>query len=169
MVATDDTVFMNRIPRNECKDSTLTEQITALGCDISSRPRLAEPAKPKLITCISALLDVLHRRVASPKALLGLLGLLQWLCLLQRPVFGAFDKICQFVDQEPGKRRAQIPVNVLKELAVALGLLPLLRVRLDKKHANDFLGCDATMLRQVLVSASQRNIVPKTRCRDWVT
>ncbi|CAE7480188.1 unnamed protein product, partial [Symbiodinium pilosum] len=163
MVATDDTVFMHRdrkkglatlarfdssldnagIPRNLGKDITLVEQVTALGCDISSRPHVAEPTIPKLMTCISAVLDVLDRRAASPKALHGLLGLLQWLCLLQRPVFGVFDNIYKFVSHEPGRRPAEIPDKVLKELAVALGLLPLLCVRLDKQYANDLLACDA--------------------------
>ena len=163
MVATDDTVFMHRdrekglatlarfdssldnagIPKNLGKDITLLEQVAALGCDISSRPHVAEPAILKLMTCISALLDILHRRAASPKALHGLLGLLQWLCLLQRPVFGVFDHIYKFVSREPGRRPAEIPVKVLKELAVALGLLPLLCVRLDKQYTNDLLACDA--------------------------
>ncbi|CAE7861257.1 unnamed protein product, partial [Symbiodinium sp. KB8] len=154
MVATDDVVFMHRdkarasetlqkfdscleeagIPRKAVKDVTCADEITALGCDIHSRPHVAEPSKPKLVTCVSALLDVLGQKRASPRAVNGLLGLLQWLCLLQRPVFGVFNKVYDFVRQQPDTHKAELPVAVLRELAVALGLMPLLSVSLDRQY-----------------------------------
>ena len=96
MVATDDTVFMHRdkaqavatlqkfdscleeagIPRKAVKDVTCADEITALGCDIHSVPHVAEPAKPKVVTCISAVLDVLEQKRASPRAVNGLQGAL---------------------------------------------------------------------------------------------
>lgn len=95
MVATDDVVFMHRdkarasetlqkfdscleeagIPRKAVKDVTCADEVTALGCDIHSRPHVAEPSKPKLVTCVSALLDVLGQKRASPRAVNGLLGI----------------------------------------------------------------------------------------------
>ena len=163
MVATDDTVFMHRdatkgqntlacfdasleaagIPRKVAKDITLTEQITALGCDLTSRPHIAEPAKPKLLTCVAACLDLLQTKRASPKAVNALLGLLQWFCLLQRPVFGVFDKIYDFVRLQPDREKVCLPQPVLQEIAAALGLLPLLSVSLDKRYYNEILACDA--------------------------
>ena len=163
MVATDDVVFMHRdkarasetlqkfdscleeagIPRKAVKDVTCADEVTALGCDIHSRPHVAEPSKPKLVTCVSALLDVLGQKRASPRAVNGLLGLLQWLCLLQRPVFGVFNKVYDFVRQQPDTHKAELPVAVLRELAVALGLMPLLSVSLDRQYLGDLLACDA--------------------------
>ena len=69
LVATDDTVFVHRdrkggqcildkfdaamaaasIPRKVSKDISLSETITALGCEITSRPHMAEPVVAKLI------------------------------------------------------------------------------------------------------------------------
>lgn len=102
LVATDDTVFAHRdatrgsqtlkqfdaamanasVPRKQSKDITLVETITALGCEISSRPHLAEPAADKLRKCFCSLLDLLAKSVASPRAVNGLLGLLQWFALV---------------------------------------------------------------------------------------
>lgn len=163
MVATDDTVFMHRevtkgqetlanfdaslqaagIPRKVSKDITLVEQTTALGCDISSRPHVVEPAVPKLLTCIAAGLDLLRAKTASPRAVNALLGLLQWFCLLQRPVFGVFHHVYDFVRQQPDRQRVEVPRPVLQEFAVALGLLPLLSVSLDKQYYTEILACDA--------------------------
>lgn len=74
---------------------------------------------------------------------MGFLGLLQWLCLLQRPVFGVFNKVYDFVRQQPDTHKAELPVAVLRELAVALGLMPLLSVSLDRQYLGDLLACDA--------------------------
>ena len=84
LVATDDTVFIHRdkdqdlatlaqfdnalqqagVPKKASKDVTLAEQITALGRNL------------KLLTCVTATLDVLEKKKASPVGLNGLLGLL---------------------------------------------------------------------------------------------
>ena len=121
LVATDDTVFIHQshaegtstlqrfdgalaaagIPRKESKDISLVEQVTILGCDVSSRPHMAEPSQVKLLKCLACCLDLLRTKWASPGAVNGLLGLLQWFSLLQRPMFGVFDQIYEFVQREP--------------------------------------------------------------------
>ena len=162
-VATDDTVFAHRnrqhgaktlarfdaamdsahIPRNAGKDVSLASHITALGCDFTSQPYLVEPATAKLSACFVGLMDVLDKGWASPKGLNGLLGLVQWFCLLQRPVFAVFDKVYAFVRKEPALKPRPLPLDVRQELAVALGLLPLLTVSLDRPYLNKLLACDA--------------------------
>lgn len=163
LVATDDTVFAHRdiargsqtlrqfdasmanasIPRKRSKDITLVENITALGCEISSRPHLAEPAADKLHKCFCSLLDVLAKGVASPRAVNGLLGLLQWFALLQRPYFATFNHVYEFVRREPAVQPTCLPLQVQQELAVAFGLLPLLAASLDKPCYPELMACDA--------------------------
>ncbi|CAK9074536.1 Pepsin II-4, partial [Durusdinium trenchii] len=162
-VATDDTVFAHRdlslgkrtleqfdaamaescIPRKTSKDVTLTEHVTALGCDLSSRPHMAEPAAAKLAACFCSLLDRLNRGMAAPKAANGLLGVLQWFCLLQRPAFSVFDNIYEFARRQPQHIPQELPKLVMVELAVACGLLPLLAVSLDRPYHEELLACDA--------------------------
>ena len=162
LVATDDTVFVHQsrdvmmstlqhfdgalaaagIPRKKSKDTTLVEQITVLGCDVSRRPHVAEPSQNKLLRCLACCLDLLRTKSASPGAVNGLLGLLQWFSLLQRPMFGVFDQIYEFVRREPNVRKP-VPCNVLREIALATSLLPLLSVSLDEGFHEELLACDA--------------------------
>lgn len=163
-VATDDTIFAHRdyergvatlgrfdtaldeagVPRSKEKDITLVENIAALGCELSSRPHLAQPALQKLLTMLEGSLDLLHGQTGSPHAVNALLGLEQWFALLQRPALSVYDNVYGFVRSEPQTQPTKLPVPVQRELAVALGLLPLLSVSLDKPWHTELLACDAS-------------------------
>ena len=110
-VATDDTILMHKtlgqgshtlskldkgfstsaeIIRNTSKDVTLQESVTALGCDLSNDPAIAEPSLDKILRTVARTLDVLHRGEASPRALHSLLGVWEWFFAAPENFFSAF-------------------------------------------------------------------------------
>lgn len=162
-VATDDTVLVHKdknkgartldrldsafhehgIPRNIAKDVSLQPAVTALGCDLSSEPAVAEPAAARLTAAICKTLDVLHERRASPRALHSLLGVWQWFFLLQRSFFSIFDAVYSFVQGEQPDRVVPVPPAVLNELLVTVALAPLLTASLDRQPVPKLVAADA--------------------------
>ena len=59
-------------------------------------------------------------------------------------MFGIFDSVYDFVHSEPSSKQVPVPAAVLRELSIALGLLPLLSVSLDKDYLEDVFVCDAS-------------------------
>lgn len=162
LVATDDTVLFHRscrrgqetlkkldaafdqngIPRNTSKDVTLASQITALGCDLSNSPPLAEPSAGRLGQAISKTLDLLHSGSASPQDLHSLLGVWEWFALLQRCFFSIYSEVYKFVQRE-SPHSVTVPSKVLNELLVTLMLSPLLTASLDRLPLNLLVATDA--------------------------
>ena len=91
----------NGIPRNREKDVTLAPKITALGCELSNAPAVAEPAAGRLWQAVQRTLDMLHSGVASPRGLHALLGVWEWFSLLQRSFFSIYSGSYSFVQQQP--------------------------------------------------------------------
>ncbi|CAE7188709.1 unnamed protein product, partial [Symbiodinium sp. KB8] len=163
-VATDDTFFFHKdklvgerrlhqldaafdlsgMPKNATKDVTLQQSMTALGCELTSKPPAAEPSAPKLVTLFMALLDVFCVGEASPAGLNRLLGLEQWFCLLSRPMYSIFDSIYEFVRKEPQDRVQPLPSKVRVELVVAAFLAPLLGADLGRRFLPRLIACDAS-------------------------
>ena len=162
-VATDDTFFFhtdervgrkrleqldavmdaNGMPKNKSKDVTLESEMTALGCRISSATATAEPATEKLVPLFLAWLDVLLKGGASPRGVSRALGVQQWFCLLQRPLFSAFDEIYQFVRAEPADEQVQLSETIRSEIAVAAFLMPLLGADLSRQFLPLLTASDA--------------------------
>ena len=162
-VATDDTLLFHRcpkqgrqtlqridraferhcIPRNKAKDISLSQQMTGLGCDISSSPPLVEPAKYKQAETLLVLSDLLEHSTCSPRALSKVLGILQWFCLLQRGMFSIFDKVYAFAQREPSDSPNLLTNSVHDELFTMLALLPLLPAASDRQYLSELLACDA--------------------------
>ncbi|CAE7806167.1 HET-E1, partial [Symbiodinium necroappetens] len=163
-VATDDTFFFHKdklvgerrlhqldaafdlsgMPKNATKDVTLQQSMTALGCELTSKPPAAEPSAPKLVTLFMALLDVFCVGEASPAGLNRLLGLEQWFCLLSRPMYSIFDSIYEFVRKEPQDRVQPLPSKLRVELVVAAFLAPLLGADLGRRFLPRLIACDAS-------------------------
>ena len=162
-VATDDTFFFHTdkalgqrrleqldavmaarsMPKNANKDVTLQPEMTALGCSVSSRSATVEPSSEKLLPLFLAWIDLLRKGAASPQGLNRALGLHQWFCLLQRPLFSVFDQVYNFVRQEPDSVRAPLPSMVCAEVAVASLLMPLLGADLSRRFLPLLTASDA--------------------------
>ncbi|CAE7302251.1 unnamed protein product [Symbiodinium sp. CCMP2456] len=162
-VATDDVMFFHKnhdrgrttlrrldrvfaehgVSKNFKTDVSLSSAMTGLGCDISSFPPLVEPACRKLGGIVLSLCDLLSSRVASPKAVSSLLGVLQWFSLLQRGMFSMFDEVYKFASQPQQQERKPLPEQVLGELVEFLALAPLLPAALDRQFLDTMLACDA--------------------------
>ena len=163
LVATDDTVLFHRdrhkgestlrnldaafvangIPRNRRKDVSLAGSITALGCDLSNNPPIAEPAAARFCKAVCKTLDVLHAEVATPRGLHGLLGVWEWFALLQRGFYSIYSEVYKFVQRTPEWRRTKVPEAVLNELLTTLLLSPLLAVGLDRLPLDTLVATDA--------------------------
>ncbi|CAE7806597.1 unnamed protein product [Symbiodinium sp. CCMP2592] len=164
LVATDDTVLFHRdvargkktlqsldaafrangIPRNCAKDVTLAPEITALGCELSSSPPVAEPVAGRLGKAIQRTVDLLRTGVASPRGLHALLGVWEWFALLQRGFFSIYKDSYDFVVQTPEHEPARLPNTVLTECLVTLLLSPLLSAGLDRLPLNTLIAADAS-------------------------
>ena len=163
-VATDDTFFFHRdkvagaerlrrldqafarngMPKNTSKDVTLQPAMTALGCELTSQPPAAEPAAAKLLQLFVALLDVCVQGKASPSGLSRALGVEQWFCLLNRPMFSIFDLVYEFVRREPQDDLQPLPEGVRTEILVAASLVPLLGADLGRAFLPQLIACDAS-------------------------
>lgn len=162
-VATDDTFFIHRslalgqerlkkldtvledrgMPKNADKDVTLDSSMTALGCELTVSPPAAEPNTAKLVMLFAALLDLLVRGRASPRALNRLLGVVQWFCLLCRPMFSVFSAVYAFVRGAPDDREVALPEDVRTELVVVACLVPLMGADLGRSFLPMLTACDA--------------------------
>ena len=162
-VATDDTVLVHTnkergaltlarldaafqacgVPRNVNKDVSVAQEVTALGCDLTNGPVMAQPSRPKIAACVCRTLDLLHKGRSSPKGFHALLGVWEWFALLQRPFFSIYSSVYDFVRREPAKRTCAVPNSALDELLITLALAPLLSVRLDKQPLNFLTASDA--------------------------
>ena len=162
-VATDDTFFIHfdremgqrrldmldtvmaqhGMPKNEAKDVSLQASMTALGCVIDSKSGTVEPAPGKLCSLFLAWIDVLTKGCATPVGINRALGLHQWFCLLQRPLFSVFDSVYSFARQPPDNIQVELPVDVRTEVAVATFLVPLLGADLRRRFLPQLTACDA--------------------------
>lgn len=163
LVATDDTVLLHKckktgydtlrrldeaferhgIPRNKAKDVSLAEEVTALGCNLTSDPPSVQPAEGKLCSAVRRTLDLLHCGKASPRGLHALLGVWEWFALLQRGLFSIYDSAFAFVRRVPEKAVVDVPHNVANEMLMALLLAPFLTVRLDRQPLDTLVATDA--------------------------
>ncbi|CAE7942083.1 unnamed protein product [Symbiodinium sp. KB8] len=163
-VATDDTFFIHKdrllgaqrlqrldaamekhgMPKNCSKDVTLEASMTALGCELSSRPGAVEPSASKLAPLFAALLDVTVRKRASPWGMNRALGVEQWFCLLSRPFFSVFNEVYDFVRREPPREQCTVPPSVCAELSVATFLMPLLGADLTRQFLPFLVASDAS-------------------------
>ena len=163
-VATDDTFFFHKdkllgterleqldrvldeqgMPKNAAKDVTLESEMTALGCELTAQPPAAEPSTAKLAQLYEALLDVFLLGKASPTAVNRALGVEQWFCLLNRPMFSIFDAVYEFVRREPAGHVQTLPHKVLTELLIAACLSPLLGADLGRDFLARLIACDAS-------------------------
>ncbi|CAE7665217.1 HET-E1, partial [Symbiodinium pilosum] len=162
-VATDDTFFFHTdkllgqqrlerldavmaekgMPKNVSKDVTLEQEMKALGCLISAKTATVEPASEKLVPLFLAWLDVLTKGVASPRGVHRALGVHQWFCLLQRPLFSVFDQIYQFIRTEPAEVQVVMPESIRTEIAVGAFLMPLLGADLSRQFLPKLTASDA--------------------------
>ena len=164
-VATDDTVFVHRsqelaehrlgrldaaveaagMPKNPAKDVNWDSHMVALGCELFANPPTAEPSSVKVFGLFAAFIGLLLQPLASPKALSRALGVEQWFCLLQRPMFSVFDSIYDFFDETAPNHKVQVwlPTSVRNELAVATCLMPLLGADFSREYLNKIIACDA--------------------------
>jgi len=115
-----------------------------LGCELSSEPAAVEPTSGKLCPLFADFFDLLSKPKASPRAVNKALGVEQWFCLLNRPMFSVFDSIYEFVRQQPEDELLQLPRDVRTEVAVAAFLMPLLGADLSRAFLPQLTACDAS-------------------------
>ncbi|CAL1136882.1 unnamed protein product [Cladocopium goreaui] len=139
-----DKVFEERgMPKNQAKDVTLQPAMTALGCELTTQPPAAEPASSKLVRLFAALLDLFLQGQVSPSGLNRALGVEQWFCLLNRPMFSVFSAVCDFVRREPPESIQFLPEDVQSEILVAAAFAPLLGADLGRDFLPQLIACDA--------------------------
>ena len=129
--------------RNCAKDVDDVECATCIGVDISAG-RFAGPNAARLCVLAGGLSHILRRRpTVSPDELAAVLGQCAWFALLARGSFSALHKVYDYSTQG-GTVRGDVPPDALGELAVFLGLLPLLEADLARNWQGCTVACDAS-------------------------
>ena len=162
-VATDDTIFVHRsqaaaqdrlkrldaamakagMPKNAAKDVNCDTRMSALGCELLSDPPAVEPNSGKLFGLFAAFVGLLQNPIASPKAFSRALGVAQWFCLLQRPMFSIFDRVYDLARADDQDAQIPLPPAVRDELVVFTFLMPLLGADLTRDFLCRITACDA--------------------------
>ena len=131
------------VPRNPAKDVSLAQSLTALGCDLSSQPAVAQPNRKKLFACICHTIDLLSHGKASPLGLSSNLAVWEWFALLQRGFFSIYDAVYGFARRDRPAEVTTVPPPVLNEMLVTLLLAPLLTAQLDRPPLPQLIAADA--------------------------
>ena len=163
-VATDDVIFLHssrsqaladvaaydvaleraHAPKPSHKDKTCEAEVVALGCELSNSPVRACPDRSRLLTIWRAVAQLLIGSTFSPKGCHSLLGLMQWFCILCRPMFAVFDQAYAFTRTLPDDKPVAVPQQCLFELVVFTILSGLLDADLERQWAPFLYATDAS-------------------------
>jgi hypothetical protein len=105
------------------KSCDLERSGTVLGIDLVNGLALT-PQLKGFVSILTCGVDLITERRASPRAVSGLLGKLQWNDLLNRFLLSCFHHVYEFVRSADFDRVVDLPPEVLAELALNLSLWP---------------------------------------------
>jgi hypothetical protein len=81
------------------------------------------PKCKRMGSLVGSLRALVERPLATPKSLHGFLGVLQWCCLLNRPMLSCLGEVYEFVERLPSDQLQRVPTTVVDELCVCVSLL----------------------------------------------
>jgi hypothetical protein len=131
------------IQRHAGKDITGSLNGTAIGIDLVNGTKLFGNAF-KISILLPALLEVIRIGTLRPVDMAVLLGHVQWLNLLNRPLFSVLRFTYAFARDPDQLRPKAVPCNVQTELAAILGLALFWSFDLTKPWHDEILASDAS-------------------------
>ena len=104
------------------------------------------PHAPRLALFMSAVLETLLRGKITPKGMSALLGVGQWMILLNRPLFSCLDTVYPFARQQPDTVLHPIGQKIKCELMLHAVLAPYLEADLRRSWAPMITATDASVV-----------------------
>ena len=145
MEALDAELLKRGLQKHPGKDETAKLNGTCIGVDLCDGSYFA-PHAPRLATFISAVLETLLRGQISPKGMSALLGVGQWMILLNRPLFSCLDAVYPFTSLQPDTDVHPIGQKIRCELMLLIVLAPYLEADLRRKWAPLITATDASVV-----------------------
>lgn len=143
----------NGLQTKESKDrEPSADPIEVIGCEIDGRRHTVGVAPSRLAALCVETSAVLRAGVCSGELLSHLLGKWAWAMLVRRPALSIFGSVYRFA-KLAGSRRFSLWTSVAQELQCAVGIAPLLFVRLNSKVMPRCLAVDASSFGLGVVSA----------------
>jgi hypothetical protein len=148
------------------------DPVDCLGVALSSDGWVS-PAPKRLRKIEQASIAVLQKKVASPKALSRLIGAWVWLLLLNRPLLSILSaSTYEFILLPEQELVLQLPLEVMEDLTLLLGVVPLLLVDLAIPFASLAFATDASESGGGVVSSAistdqVQKLFPARHVRGW--
>jgi hypothetical protein len=145
MRALDDELDRRGLQKHPAKDEVAVANGTCIGVDLCDGCFFA-PHGPRLGVFLGAILEVLRVGAISPKGMSALLGVGQWMMLLNRPLFSCLDKVYSFARLTPDTVDKTMCEQVRRELMLIAVLAPYLEADLRRKWAPMLTATDASVV-----------------------
>jgi len=145
MEALDAELLRRGLLKHPAKDETALLNGTCIGVDLCDGSYFA-PHSPRLAIFFFAVLETLSRGTISPKGMSALLGVGQWMMLLNRPLFSCLDAVYPFTRLQPDTELRPIGQKVRCELMLLIVLAPYLEADLHRRWAPMITATDASVV-----------------------
>eukprot|EP00928_Gymnodinium_smaydae_P061722 TRINITY_DN45745_c0_g1_i1.p1 TRINITY_DN45745_c0_g1~~TRINITY_DN45745_c0_g1_i1.p1 ORF type:complete len:1002 (+),score=67.19 TRINITY_DN45745_c0_g1_i1:59-3064(+) len=136
----------NHVLRHPDKDINAVTSGTCLGLDLDDGIYLAPSASSlgNLLTCCMHIIGSDTYFCMQPKQLASIVGLVQWFCLLNRPLFSSLWAVYEFCKRLPDYRAQVVPQEIKDELLLVVFLSPYFEADLTRTWQTDLLASDAS-------------------------
>lgn len=134
------------VQKHAAKDVSAVSDTTCVGIDVNSG-RYLSPHAPALLKVLAAVTHMAHmgrNLLASPLQLAALMGVMQWECQLNRPIYSAFYHVYEFTKSQPDDVPQEMPSQVMQELLMFVFLSPCLEADLARPWLKEVLASDAS-------------------------
>lgn len=144
---------VNGLQTKESKDrAPSADPVEVIGCEIDGRRHTVGVSPSRLAALSQETTAVLRAGVCSGELMSHLLGKWAWAMLVRRPALSIFGSSYRFA-RLAGYRRFTLWAAVVRELQCAVGVAPLLFVRLDSRIMSKCVAVDASSLGLGVVTA----------------
>ncbi|CAK0869509.1 unnamed protein product, partial [Prorocentrum cordatum] len=124
--------------------------------------RLA-PNQDKMWLAVAGVSEILKQRSEFPDAVAKIVGILSWGFLITRGALSVFSEVYHWCMEFRGGPRRRLPDEVLRELAVAAAVVPLVSVDLAMPWGPTVTMFDASLYGGAIISAQADIQAPKER------
>ena len=144
MDALDQALVDNGIEKHPLKDLLAATDGTCIGVDLSDGQFFTAHG-PRLALLLVGVVELIRVGSCSPRQLHAVLGVAQWMCLLNRPLFASLDSSYGFTRLVPEHEQRVLGTDVLAELALIIYLAPYFEADLRRPWSSFLAATDASV------------------------
>ena len=140
----DEALVSAGIEKHPFKDELAVTDGTCLGTDLSEGTYFTAHGL-RLALLLLAVIELVRVRRCSPKQLHSVIGIAQWIFLLNRPLFAALDASYAFTRLTPELEVLELWPDVVTELVLIISLAPYFEADLSRTWAPFLAATDASV------------------------